>query len=211
MKLDDLENARKAQKKSDRHFYFDDSGSIKYYGRASSDDYVEYHHAVLSYEQCKIIEEEGKSVNNFIVLIDPANEGVYTLVNKQIELESFKSATKMLTLIKKKETLSPSYDVKIEYDSTLSKGNLIVEVNDKLRNNVVKNIELQDFSFKGANFFNIYFTTKNDPHFMFETIKVDLAELFRNKKVVFDITDNLSHCDIFTKRVFDKYEYRVKT
>ena len=76
MKLDDLENARKAQKKSDRHFYFDDSGSIKYYGRASSDDYVEYHHAVLSYEQCKIIEEEGKSVNNFIVLIDPANEGV---------------------------------------------------------------------------------------------------------------------------------------
>ena len=34
MKLDDLENARKAQKKSDRHFYFDDSGSIKYYGRA---------------------------------------------------------------------------------------------------------------------------------------------------------------------------------
>ena len=117
----------------------------------------------------------------------------------------------MLTLIKKKETLSPSYDVKIEYDSTLSKGNLIVEVNDKLRNNVVKNIELQDFSFKGANFFNIYFTTKNDPHFMFETIKVDLAELFRNKKVVFDITDNLSHCDIFTKRVFDKYEYRVKT
>ena len=46
---------------------------------------------------------------------------------------------------------------------------------------------------------------------MFETIKVDLAELFRNKKVVFDITDNLFYCDIFTKRVFDKYEYRVKT
>ena len=42
MKLDDLENARKAQKKSDRHFYFDRPGSIKYYGRASSDDYVEY-------------------------------------------------------------------------------------------------------------------------------------------------------------------------
>ena len=49
MKLDDLENARKAQKKSDRHFYFDDSGSIKYYGRASSDDYVEYHQSANSY------------------------------------------------------------------------------------------------------------------------------------------------------------------
>ena len=29
MKLDDLEKARKAQKKSDRHFYFDDPGKYK--------------------------------------------------------------------------------------------------------------------------------------------------------------------------------------
>lgn len=211
MKLDELEKARKAQKQSDKHFYFDDHGNILYYGRSESDEYLESHHALLSYEQCKIIEEDGKSVNDFLILMDPTNEGVFTIVNKQIELESFKSATKMLTLVKKKETLSPSYDVKIEYDSTLTKENLVVEVNDKIRNNVVKNIELQDFSFKGANFFNLYFTTKNDPHFMFETIKVDLVELFKNKKIIFDVTDNLSQCDIFTKRVFDKYEYRVKT
>ena len=37
MKLDELEKARKAQKKSNRHFYFDDSaGNIKYYGRADT-------------------------------------------------------------------------------------------------------------------------------------------------------------------------------
>ena len=143
--------------------------------------------------------------------MDPANEGVFTLVNKQIELESFKSATKMLSLIRKKEKLSSSYDVKIEYEPLQKKENLVVEVNDKLRNNIVKNIDVQDFTFKGANFFNLYFTTKNDPHFMFETIKVDLAELFRNKKIVFNINDNLSDCDLYTKKIFDKYVYRVKT
>lgn len=211
MKIDDLEKARKAQLQSDRHFYFDDNGIIKYYGRADTEEYIDYHHAQLTYDQCKIIEEGGKSVNDFIILMDPANEGVFTLVNKQIELESFKSATKMLSLIRKKEKLSSSYDVKIEYDPSQLKENLVVEVNDKLRNNVVKNVKVQDFTFKGANFFNLYFTTKNDPHFMFETVRVDLAELFRNKKIVFDVKDNLTHCDIFTKRVFDKYEYRVKT
>ena len=89
MKLHELELARKAQQQSDKHFYFDDSGSILYYGRSESDEYVQSHHAVLSYEQCKIIEETDKTMNDFIVVIDPANEGVYTLVNKQIELESF--------------------------------------------------------------------------------------------------------------------------
>ncbi len=211
MKLHELEEARKAQLQSDRHFYFNDNGIIKYYGRADTDEYIDCHHAQLTYEQCKIIEEGDKSVNDFLILMDPANEGVFTLVNKQIELESFKSATKMLSLIRKKEKLSSSYDVKIEYEPLLTKENLVVEVNDKLRNNIVKNIDVQDFTFKGANFFNLYFTTKNDPHFMFETIKVDLAELFRNKKIVFNINDNLSDCDLYTKKIFDKYVYRVKT
>ena len=116
MKLHELEQARVKQQQSDRHFYFDESGNILYYGRAESDEYLESHHAVLSYDQCKIIEEHNKSVNDFIVIMDPANEGVFTLVNKQIELESFKSATKMLSLIKKKDILTSSYDVKIIYE-----------------------------------------------------------------------------------------------
>ena len=55
MKLADLEKARKAQKQSNRHVYFDDIGNIVYYGRADSDDYAEYHHAIFTYEQCLII------------------------------------------------------------------------------------------------------------------------------------------------------------
>ena len=128
MKLHELEQARVKQQQSDRHFYFDESGNILYYGRAESDEYVESHHAVMTYEQCKIIEENNKSVNDFIVIMDPANEGVFTLVNKQIELESFKSATKMLSLIKKQNALSPNYDVKIEYDSSKKSDNLVVTI-----------------------------------------------------------------------------------
>ena len=211
MKLHELEQARLKQQQSDRHFYFDESGNILYYGRAESDEYLESHHAVLSYEQCKIIEENNKSVNDFIIIIDPANEGVFTLVNKQIELETFKSATKMLSLIKKKDTLTPNYDVKIEYDPSKESQNLIVTINDKLRSNVISTLDVNNFSFKGANFFNLYFTTENDPHFMFESVKVDLVNLFKEKEITYSVSSKLNKCDLFTKRIFDKYEYRVKT
>ena len=211
MKLHELEQARVKQQQSDRHFYFDESGNILYYGRAESDEYLESHHAVLSYDQCKIIEEHNKSVNDFIVIMDPANEGVFTLVNKQIELESFKSATKMLSLIKKKDTLTSSYDIKIEYEPLKESENLTVTINDKLRSNVISTLDVNNFSFKGANFFNLYFTTEKDPHFMFESVKVDLVNLFKEKELKYNVSNELNDCDLFTKRIFDKYEYRVKT
>ena len=209
MKLHELEQARVKQQQSDRHFYFDESGNILYYGRAESDEYVESHHAVMTYEQCKIIEENNKSVNDFIVIMDPANEGVFTLVNKQIELESFKSATKMLSLIKKQNALSPNYDVKIEYDSSKKSDNLVVTINDKLRSNVISTLDVNNFSFKGANFLNLYFTTEKDPHFMFESVKVDLVNLFKDKELKYSVSNKLNDCDLFTKRIFDKYEYKV--
>lgn len=211
MKLHELEQARVKQQQSDRHFYFDESGNILYYGRAESDEYLESHHAVLSYDQCKIIEEHNKSVNDFIVIMDPANEGVFTLVNKQIELESFKSATKMLSLIKKKDVLTSSYDVKIIYEPLKESENLTVTINDRLRSNVISTLDVNNFSFKGANFFNLYFTTEKDPHFMFESVKVDLVNLFKEKELKYSVSNELNDCDLFTKRIFDKYEYRVKT
>lgn len=211
MKLHELEQARVKQQQSDRHFYFDESGNILYYGRAESDEYLESHHAVLSYDQCKIIEEHNKSVNDFIVIMDPANEGVFTLVNKQIELESFKSATKMLSLIKKKDILTSSYDVKIIYEPLKESENLTVTINDRLRSNVISTLDVNNFSFKGANFFNLYFTTEKDPHFMFESVKVDLVNLFKEKELKYSVSNELNDCDLFTKRIFDKYEYRVKT
>ena len=209
MKLHELELARKAQQQSDKHFYFDDSGSILYYGRSESDEYVQSHHAVLSYEQCKIIEETDKTMNDFIVVIDPANEGVYTLVNKQIELESFKSATSMLSIVKKKTALTSAYDIKIEYTPADPLVNLIVSINEKLRSNVTKNMDINNFTFKGVGFINLYFTTANDPHFMFDSIKVDLIKLFKEGKQVYKVSSELADCDLFTKKIFDKYEYKV--
>ena len=44
---------------------------------------------------------------------------------------------------------------------------------------------------------------------MFESLTVDLITLFKEKEAKFTISNKLKDCDIFTRKIFDKYEYKV--
>ena len=44
---------------------------------------------------------------------------------------------------------------------------------------------------------------------MFESVKVDLVNLFKDKELKYSVSNKLNNCDLFTKRIFDKYEYKV--
>lgn len=201
MKLEDLEKARKAQQQSDRHVYFDDNGAIAYYGRAESDDYLEYNHAVFTYEQCKIFEDpkNNKTVNDFLVLTNPNEDGVYSFVTKVIELEKFKSASKMLTQIRLSD--NTEFDVKIQG----LKNKVIVTLSDKLHTNITKNVDINNFSFKGEQRMALYITSIDDPHFLYDSIEISLPDLFKNKELEFEIKHDSSDKSIYTRKIFDKY------
>jgi hypothetical protein len=201
MKLEDLEKARKAQQRSDRHVYFDDTGNIVYYGRAESDDYAQYNHALFTYEQCLIFEDpkNDKSTNDFLVLTNPNDEGVFSFVTKVIELEKFKSATKMLSQIKVSNITE--YDIKIVTD----KNKLSINVSEKLKKNVTKNVNIDNFSFKGEERIAIHVTSLNDPHFLYDSIEVSLKELFQVDKLEFTLDVDTEDKSIYTRKIFDKY------
>jgi len=201
MKLEDLEKARKAQQQSDRHVYFDDSGAISYYGRAESDDYLEYNHAVFTYDQCKIFEDpkNNKTVNDFLVLTNPNEEGVYSFVTKVIELEKFKSASKMLTQIRRSD--NTEFDVKIQGLN----NKVIVTLSDKLHTNITNNVDIDNFSFKGEQRMALYITSIDDPHFLYDSIEISLPDLFKNKELEFKINHDCSDKSIYTRKIFDKY------
>ena len=201
MKLADLEKARKAQRQSDRHVYFDDIGNIVYYGRAESDDYAEYHHATFTYEQCLIFEDpkNQKSTNDFLVLTNPNEEGVYSFVTKVIELEKFKSATKMLSQVRMSD--KTEYDIKI----VTEKNKLFINVSDKLKNNIIKNVNIDNFSFKGEERIAIHITSLNDPHFLYDSIEVSLKELFQTDQLEFTLDVDTEDKSIYTRKIFDKY------
>lgn len=201
MKLADLEKARKAQRQSDRHVYFDDIGNIVYYGRAESDDYAEYHHATFTYEQCLIFEDpkNQKNTNDFLVLTNPNEEGVYSFVTKVIELEKFKSATKMLSQVRMSD--KTEYDIKI----VTEKNKLFINVSDKLKNNIIKNVNIDNFSFKGEERIAIHITSLNDPHFLYDSIEVSLKELFQTDQLEFTLDVDTEDKSIYTRKIFDKY------
>ena len=201
MKLEDLEKARKAQRRSDRHVYFDDIGNIVYYGRAESDDYAEYHHATVTYEQCLIFEDpkNQKNTNDFLVLTNPNEEGVYSFVTKVIELEKFKSATKMLSQVRMSD--KTEYDIKI----VTEKNKLFINVSDKLKNNIIKNVNIDNFSFKGEERIAIHITSLNDPHFLYDSIEVSLKELFQTDQLEFTLDVDTEDKSIYTRKIFDKY------
>jgi hypothetical protein len=201
MKLADLEKARKAQRQSNRHVYFDDIGNIVYYGRAESDDYAEYHHATFTYEQCLIFEDpkNQKTTNDFLVLTNPNEEGVYSFVTKVIELEKFKSATKMLSQIRPSN--KAEYDIKIFTE----KNKLSINISDKLKSNVVKNVNVDNFSFKGEERMAIYITSLNDPHFLYDSIELSLKDLFKADKLEFTLNVDSTNKSIYTRKLFDKY------
>jgi hypothetical protein len=201
MKLEDLEKARKAQRQSDRHVYFDDDGTIAYYGRAESDDYLEYNHAIFTYEQCRIFEDtkNNKTVNDFLVLTNPNEDGVYSFVTKVIELEKFKSASKMLSQIKLSD--NTEFDVKIQG----LKDKVIVTLSDKLHTNITNNVDISNFSFKGEERMALYITSIDDPHFLYDSIEISLPDLFKNKELEFKIEHDSSDKSIYTRKIFDKY------
>tara|TARA_B100002019_G_C21237175_1_gene583415 strand:+ start:927 stop:1544 length:618 start_codon:yes stop_codon:yes gene_type:complete len=201
MKLEDLEKARKAQQRSDRHVYFDDTGNIVYYGRADSDDYSEYNHALFTYEQCRIFEDPDnkKSTNDFLVFVNPNEEGVYSFVTKVIELEKFKSATKMLSQVRVSD--NDDYDIKI----TTKKKNVTIEISEKLRTNITKNVNVDNFSFKGEERFAIYLTSYNDPHFLYDSIEISLKDLFKVEQLKFTVDSDTTGKSIYTRKLFDKY------
>ena len=201
MKLEDLEKARLAQKQSDRHVYFDDIGNICYYGRTDSSDYLEYNHAVFTYDQCSIFEDEksNKIINDYLVLVNPNEEGVYTFVTKVVELEKFKSATKMLTQVRLTE--NTEFDIKIH----TVKNTMTVSLSDKLRTNITKNVDVNNFTFKGEQRIALYVTSLNDPHFLFDSIEILLQDLITNEQLVFDLNNDCTNKSIYTRKLFEKY------
>ena len=201
MKLEDLEKARLAQQQSDRHVYFDDIGNICYYSRSDSSDYSEYNHAVFTYDQCSIFEDENnnKTIHDYLVLVNPNEEGVFTFVTKVVELEKFKSATKMLTQVRLTE--NTEFDIKIH----TVKNTMAVSLSDKIRSNVTNNVDVSNFTFKGEQRMALYVTSLDDPHFLYDSIEISLLDLFKNDKLEFKLNYDTTNKSIYTRKLFDKY------
>jgi hypothetical protein len=55
-----------------------------------------------------------------------------------------------------------------------------------------------------------YITDQNDPNMLFETIEINLTELFASKELVFPLDVGKEKFSVFTKRIFNNYYFSIK-
>jgi hypothetical protein len=63
----------------------------------------------------------------------------------------------------------------------------------------------ENVSIKGSKVLKFYFTAENDPHYMIHGINVFLKDLIKEEAVEVKTPLDVTHCDVYTYKLFDKY------
>lgn len=140
---------------------------------------------------------EGKNVSDYIIKTDPIHDTKHTILVRPQHIEHIKTSDFIEKIEKSK---SRSYDVSIK----LEKDTFIAKLSNKTKK-LYKDIEPKLASIKGIKVFSFYLTINNDPHFMLHTVRCTLHDLLIKDQVKIDIPKNLTQCDVYTMKIFDKY------
>jgi len=196
-KFGDFNDLIKSHQEADVTIYFDNDGNIISIGRSSSGLRTSKNlkKAVFKHEQTTIL--NGKNTNQYMIKTDPIHETVHTIVAKPIEKIISKTSDFLEKIEKSK---SKSFDIAVELSEFLLKVKL-----SKKTKNLYKKVDSKIASIKGIRQFTFYITAENDPHYMLHTARVSMKDLLEKDEVECKIPDDLTHCDVYTMKIFDKY------
>ena len=151
------------------------------------------------------------------VEIAKVKEGIAGTMNwdcYKISTDKFDSSVKYLEVkaIEKTNNLYNLDLVLVDYNKTNQYNIKIVVIKNEMQitmhSNMINHyekIKLENAVIKGRSTLPLYFTSVNDPSFLFYKTTVSLGELIKNKIVVKTIPDNLDECSIYTLNLFDTY------
>ena len=195
-KYSDINDLIKEQVESDVHVIFDDQGNILSISPVNADmDEGDNRKITFTREQVSILKD--KNLNDYIIKTDPIHDTKHTILVRPQHIEHIKTSDFIEKIEKSK---SRSYDVSIK----LEKDTFIAKLSNKTKK-LYKDIEPKTASIKGIKFFSFYLTVDNDPHFMLHTVRCTLHDLLIKDQVKIDIPKNLTQCDVYTMKIFDKY------
>jgi len=194
---EDVNDLIKEQLEKDLIVVFESNGSIlsvspNDMGHEDSDN---LNKAIFTKEQVKIL--EGKNWNDYIVKTDPIHATKHTIAVKPIEKQFVKTSD---FLEKIELSKSRSYDISVK----LKDNTFTVKLSNKTKKQF-KDIDTKIASIKSIRQFAFYITAENDPHYMLHTERVTLKDLIDNTSVEREIPLELTQCDVYTMKIFDKY------
>lgn len=181
--------------------YFDDSGNIKCIAKKNEiiDVLPEWtHNHEFTEEQLSIL--KGKSLDLFFVKKDPNIDNLFSIEVKPVESQFVVAEEDFLNIVPHTYNEKPDYEVMCSLTSTA----LVVTLHKDVIK-LYKNKDPDRITAKGKRALKFFFTSKNDPHFMFDSISVVLKDLVQKKSLTIPTKGDFSQCSIYTIKLFDKY------
>jgi|TARA_R110001606_G_C15268550_1_gene639245 hypothetical protein len=150
---------------------------------------------IFTKEQAGIL--KNADLSKYMIVTDPIHDTVHTIQVKQVE-ERYTKTTDFLEKIEKSK--SKSYDISVNLKNKL----LNIKLSKKNKKKY-EGVETHKASINSIRQFTFYITAENDPHYMYHTCRVSLKDLLENDVVELPLPAELTHCDVYTMKIYDKY------
>lgn len=174
--------------------YFNNNGDILQIGEGKRRKNKKETKITMKREQVSIL--EGKNWNLYKIEKDPIEDTVFSIQLRPTENLFVKSEEEFLQKIEtgNKKDSEIIISVKEYY--------VKVEMSKKAKN-IFQGKE--NVSIKGSKVLKFYFTVENDPHYMVHGINVFLKDLIEKDVVELKTPLDVTQCDVYTYKLFDKY------
>ena len=166
----------------------------------------------IAYDDVKDFIDGTKVQSQYYVKLNPKDPTDFSLLKKEIHLD-IRELDKTLINIPKGEEDNLSYDIRVIHNK--KEKTISFEFNPTLKAYMASKYQLtgktQKFTnpemlvINGTSVLNFFITQTGDPHDLFASYYVPVAQLLTQDKLTAPYQGELTSCNVYTRRIYDDY------
>ncbi len=175
---------------------------------------AETHHPYyeIPFEDVKDFIDGSKVQSQYYVKLNPKDPDDFSLLKKEIHMD-IREIDKTLINIPHSDVDNLSYDIRVVHDK--KEKTFSFEFNPTLKAYMASKYQLtgkaQKFTnpemlvINGTSVLNFFITQTGDPHDLFASYYVPVAQLLTQDKLTAPYKGELRSCNVYTRRIYDDY------
>ena len=176
------------------------------------DDTLNHPYYEIAFDDVREFIDGTKVQSQYYVKLNPKDPEDFSLLKKEIHMD-IREIDKTLINIPHGEVDNLTYDIRVIHDK--KEKTISFEFNPTLKAYMASKYQLtgkaQKFTnpemlvINGTSVLNFFITQTGDPHDLFASYYVPVAQLLTQDKLVAPYKGELKSCNVFTRRIYDDY------
>jgi len=166
----------------------------------------------IAYDDVKDFVEGTKVQSQYYIKLNPKDPDDFSILKKEIHLDIREIDNNLINIPKGDES-DLSYDIRVVHDK--KEKTISFEFNPTLKAYMASKYQLTGKSQKftnpemlvinGTSVLNFFITQTGDPHDLFASYYVPVAQLLTQDKLTAPYQGELKTCNVYTRRIYDDY------